>query len=63
MLLKVFPQGWVQLPENFLKSENIHVGNLVEISVGRTDPPYDRFQFFPDRKAISAPVFRTVRAV
>lgn len=43
LLLKVFSEGWVQLPANVLEQEDIRVGELAEIRVSRAGGKQDRF--------------------
>ena len=43
--LKVFHQGWVQLPPELLEKEGIRAGDLAEVSVSRAgsgDGPFPR---------------------
>lgn len=47
LLLKVFSEGWVQLPVNVLEREDIHAGELAEIRVSRVGEEQDRFLHCP----------------
>lgn len=47
MLLKVFSEGWIQLPVNVLEREDIHAGEFAEIRVNRVGKEQGRFLYCP----------------